>query len=111
LKKEDKDSRAMKTVVIKEDLYRNLERLSYDSGFEDVNNFVNFILKEAIKSAYGGRETELMDDKEKEKHLLELLKNNPEVKEYYVALFNYYLSNGDHKNAGDMKVKILNRFH
>ena len=101
----------MKTINIPNILAENLNRLSNDSGFENIDKFVNYLLDEVINITYGGNEKELSKDLTGEKHLLDLIREKPDVKEYYVSLYNHYLTNGDHKNAGDLKVKILNRFH
>ena len=101
----------MQTTKIPNKLYKNLNQLAFDSGFKNVHGFVNFVLEEVVKCAYGGKEEELTNDKERENHLIELIHNNPDDKGNYVTLFNYYLTQGDNLNAGDMKMKILNRFH
>jgi hypothetical protein len=101
----------MKTIIISNNLYDNLHRLSNDSGYNNLDEFANFVLGEVVTSAYGGKEEELTDNKETENHLLGLIEKNPDKKEYYVAIYNYYNSKGDHLNAGNIRVQILNRFH
>jgi len=101
----------VKTINIPKPLAEKLNRLANDSGFDNLDKFVNFLLCEIINITYSGNDNELTMDLEGENHLLELIRDNPDVKEYYVSLYNHYLTNGDHKNAGDLKVQILNRFH
>lgn len=97
--------------MISINLFDRIRQVADDSGFNSVEEFVNYVLEELLINAYGGKENKLIDDKEKETHLLQLIKNNPNVKAYYIALYNHYNANGDQLNAGDIKVKIINRFY
>ena len=40
-----------------------------------------------------------------------LITQNPDAKEYYVALYSHYIAEGNLAKAGDIQVKILNRFN
>ena len=77
----------MKTINIPKPLAEKLNRLANDSGFDNLDKFVNFLLCEIINITYSGNDNELTMDLEGENHLLELIRDNPDVKEYYVSFF------------------------
>ena len=99
------------SITILEELQEKLIILAEDSGYENLNEFINYFLHEIVSSAYSGMEKELVDDKSAEAHLIDLIKKNPDVKEYYVALYSHYVATANHSKAGDIQVKILNRFY
>ena len=99
------------SITIPEDLQEKLIILAKDSGFENLEKFLNYIFHEIVSSAYSGMEKDLVDDKNAEIRLIDLIKKNPDSKEYYVALYSHYVANGNLSKAGDIQVKILNRFN
>jgi len=100
-----------KSITISKELQEKLIILAKDSGFENLEVFLNYILHEIVSSAYSGMEKDLVDDKNAEIRLIDLIKKNPDAKEYYVALYSHYVDNGNLSKAGDIQVKILNRFY
>ena len=54
-----------KTIEISETLYESLKQSSDDSGFESIEEFVNFVLDEVIRRG-SGKEKGLTDDEKKE---------------------------------------------
>ena len=99
------------SITIPEELQEKLIILANDSGFENLEKFLNYILHEIVSRAYSGMEKDLVDDKNAEIRLIDLIKKNPDAKEYYVALYSHYVANGNLSKAGDIQVKILNRFY
>ena len=100
-----------KSITISEELQEKLIILAKDSGFENLEVFLNYILHEIVSSAYSGMEKDLVDDKNAEIRLIDLIKKNPDAKEYYVALYSHYIAIGDFSNAGDIQLQIINRFY
>ena len=99
------------SITIPEKLQKTLNTLANDSGFESLEEFINHILNEIVSSAYSGMEKELVDNEKSKERLIELIKNNPGAKEYYVALYSHYIAIGDFSNAGDIQLQIINRFY
>jgi len=62
-----------KTIKLSETLFNNLKQYANDSGFENIDEFANFVLEEVIRRGSRG-EKKLTDDEEKEvsKNLEEL---------------------------------------
>ena len=83
---------------------------SFDTS-EIKDEFLNYILNKIVSSAYNGMDKDLVDDKNAEARLIDLIKKNPDSKEYYVALYSHYVAIGNVSKAGDIQVKILNRFY
>ena len=54
-----------KTIEISETLYESLKQSSDDSGFESIEEFVNFVLEEVIRRGVR-EEKELTNDEQKE---------------------------------------------
>ena len=54
-----------KTIEISETLYESLKQSADDSGFESVEEFVDFVLEEVVRRGTG-EERELTDDEQKE---------------------------------------------
>ena len=54
-----------KTIEISETLYESLKQSSNDSGFESIEEFVNFVLEEVIRRGVR-EERELTNDEQKE---------------------------------------------
>ena len=99
------------SITIPEELKEKLIILADDSGFENFDEFLNYILNKIVSSAYNGMDKDLVDDKNAEARLIDLIKKNPDSKEYYVALYSHYVAIGNVSKAGDIQVKILNRFY
>lgn len=99
------------TIIIPEELQEKLIILAEDSGYENLNEFINYFLHEIVSSAYSGMDKDLVDDKNAEAHLIELIKKNPDSKKYYVALYSHYVATGNLSNAGDIQLQIINRFY
>jgi len=62
-----------KTIKISESLYKSLKQFANDSGFESIDEFVNFVLEEVLRR--GVREEKKMTDDEQkavDKNLKEL---------------------------------------
>jgi len=54
-----------KTIEISETLYESLKQSSDDSGFESIEEFVNFVLEEVIRRGVR-EESKLTNDEQKE---------------------------------------------
>jgi hypothetical protein len=54
-----------KTIEISETLYESLKQSSNDSGFESIEEFVNFVLEEVIRRGVR-EERKLTNDEQKE---------------------------------------------
>jgi hypothetical protein len=54
-----------KTIEISETLYESLNQSSDDSGFESIEEFVNFVLEEVIRRGVR-EESKLTNDEQKE---------------------------------------------
>ena len=52
--------------MISINLFDRIRQVADDSGFNSVEEFVNYVLEELLINAYGGKENKLIDDKEKE---------------------------------------------
>ena len=50
------------SITIPEELQEKLIILAEDSGYENLNEFINYFLHEIVSSAYSGMEKELVDD-------------------------------------------------
>tara|TARA_B110000014_G_C20052784_1_gene547747 strand:- start:475 stop:792 length:318 start_codon:yes stop_codon:yes gene_type:complete len=100
-----------RTITISKEIFEIINRLSRDSGYKDINEFINFVLKEIANSSYSGMESEIIDDKEAEKRLVKLVNENIDSKEYHVALYSHYVSKGNLKKAGEIELKIMERFY
>ena len=99
------------SITIPEELKEKLIILADDSGFKNFDEFINYYLHEIVSNAYTDMEKDLVDDKNTQARLIDLIKKNPDVKEYYVALYSHYVATANDSKAGDIQVKILNRFY